>query len=90
MKLIFGQSLDKIAFEFPIVFGYIGLHRCLVEGRDILGVISYFDSIYMKFGMKIEFDVLNNYPKFGFDQLISCPVRARTKNSAKIFPLSAR
>ena len=51
MKLIFGQSLDKIVFEDAIVFGDIASYGWLVGGRDILGVTSDFDPIYMKFGM---------------------------------------
>ena len=33
----------------------------------------------MKFGMCVEFDVLNDFSKFGCDRVISCPVGARTK-----------
>ena len=39
--------------------------------RGILGVMSDFDSIEMKFGMQVKIDVLNNILKFGRDQLIS-------------------
>ena len=46
--------------------------------------------IDMKFGIEVEFDALKDYPKFGCDKLISCPVKARTKNSANTFPLSPR
>ena len=35
--------------------------------------------IDMKFGMEVEFNALKDYPKFGCDQLISCPAGARTK-----------
>ena len=41
--------------------------------------MSDFGSIDMKFSMEVELDASNNYPKFGFDQLISCPVGAPTK-----------
>ena len=90
MKFIFGQSLDKFVFEVPIVFGDISSHGYLVGERDILGVMSGFDPIYMKFGMEVEYDELNDYPKFGCDNSISCSVGARTKNSAITFPLSPR
>ena len=49
------------------------------RGRGVLGVMLGFNSIYMKFGMEVDFDELNYFPKFGYNQLISCPVRARTK-----------
>ena len=49
------------------------------RGVRRFGVMSDFGPIDMKFGMEVEFDILNNYPKFGCDQLISCPVRGRTK-----------
>ena len=52
MKLIFGQSVDKMAVESPIVFGGIKLHRCPVGGRGVLGVMSDFGPIDMKFGME--------------------------------------
>jgi len=35
--------------------------------------MSDFDLIGMKFSMEVEFDALNDYPKFGSKQLISCP-----------------
>ena len=79
MRLIVGQSVDKIAFECPIVFGGIKSHRCPVGGRGVLGVMSNIRLIDMKFVMKVEFDELNDYPKFGCDQLISCPIRAPAK-----------
>ena len=79
MKLIFGQPVDKIAVESPIVFGGIKSHKCSVEGRGVLGVMLDFYPIYMKFGMEVEFDELNDFPKFGCDQLIIRPVKARTK-----------
>jgi len=79
MRLIVGQSVDKIAFESPIVFGGIKSHRCPVRWRGVLGVMSDFDPIDMKFGMEVEFDAFKDYPKFGCDKLISCPVRARIK-----------
>ena len=47
-----------------------------------LGVMSDFGPIDMKFGMGVEFDAFNDYPKFGCDQLISCPVGVLQKNSA--------
>jgi len=88
MRLIFGQPVDKIAVESPIVSGGIISHRCFVGGQGVLGVMSDFDPIVMKFGMEVEYDELNNYPKFGCDELISYPVGARTKISANTFPLS--
>jgi len=51
-----------------IVFSAINSPLCLASGRGILGVLSNFDQIEMKFAKKIGFDVLNNFPKFGFDQ----------------------
>ena len=56
MRLIFGQPVDKIEVESPIVFGGIVSNRCLVGGRGVLGVMSDFDSIDIKFGMEVEFD----------------------------------
>jgi len=85
--LTFGQSIDKIAAENPIVFGSTKSHRYLVGGQGVLLVMSNIDPMDMKFGMVVEFDALNNYPKFGCDQLISCPVRALAKNSPNPFPL---
>ena len=41
--------------------------------------MSDFGPIDMKFDREVEFDALKDYPKFGSDQLICCPVRARTK-----------
>ena len=41
--------------------------------------MSDFNPIDMKFGMEVEYDELNDYPKFGCDQLISCLVRAPAK-----------
>ena len=79
MRIIFSQSVDKIEVESSIVFGGIKLHDCPVGGRGVLGVMSDFDPIDMKFGMEVEFDELNHYPKFGSYQLISCPVRAPAK-----------
>ena len=49
--------------------------------------MSDFDPIDMKFGMEVEFDELNDYPKFGCDELISCPVGARTKKFSEHFSL---
>jgi len=79
MKLIFGQPVDKIVVKSPIVFGSIKSHRCPVGGRGVFGVMLDFDLIYMKFNMCVEFYELNDFPKFGYNQLISCAVRARTK-----------
>ena len=56
MKLIFGQSVDKIGVETPIVFGGIKSHGCSVGGRGVLGVMLDFDPIYMKFSMEVEFE----------------------------------
>jgi len=47
-------------------------HRCLVGGRGVLGVMSDFNPIDMKFGMEVEFNQYNDFPKFGHDELISC------------------
>ena len=69
MRLIFGQPVDKISVESPIVFCAIKSHECPVEGRGILGVMLDFDCIYMKFSMKVDFDELNDFPKFGYNQL---------------------
>ena len=74
MKLIFGQPVDKIVVENPIVFGCIKSHGCLIGRRGVLGVMSDFDLIDMKFNMKVEFDELNDYLTVGWDELISCPV----------------
>jgi len=79
MKLIVSQPVDKVVVERLIVFGGIKLHECPVGGRGVLGVTSDFRPIDMKFGMGAEFDILNDYPKFGCDQLISCPVGGRIK-----------
>ena len=79
MKLIFGQPVDKITVESPIVFGGIKSHRCPEGGRGILGVMLDFDRIYTKFGMEVKYDVLKDFPKFDCNQLISCPVGACTK-----------
>ena len=49
------------------------------RGQGVLGVMLGFDPIYMKFGMEVEFDELNDFPKFGYNQFISYPVRAHTK-----------
>ena len=53
-----------------------------------MGVMSDFGPIDMKLGMEVEIDELNDYPKFGCHQLISCLVGGRTKNSANALPLS--
>jgi len=79
MQLNFGQPIDKMAIESPIVFGSIKWRGCPVGGQGVLGVMLDFDPIYMKFSMEVDFDELNDLPKFGYNQLISCPVRARTK-----------
>ena len=47
-----------------------GIPQCPVGWQSILGVMSDFDPIELKFGVKVEFDVLNNLPKFGHNQLI--------------------
>ena len=73
------RYVDEIAVESPIVFGGIKLHGCIVGGRGVLGVMLGFDPIYMKFSTEVEFDELNDFPKFGCNQVISYPVRARTK-----------
>ena len=90
MRLIFGQSVDKIEVESPIVCSGTKLHRCPAGGRGVLRVMSDFDPIDMKFGMVVEFVELNKYPKFDSHQLISCPVSAPAKNSANPFTLSPR
>ena len=46
-----------------------------------MGAMLDFSSIDMKFDMEVEFDALNRYPKFGHNQLISCPVGVLQKNS---------
>ena len=52
-----------------------------------MGVMLDFYPIYMKFSMEVEIDVLNDYPKFGCDQLISCLVEGHTKKIQQIlFP----
>ena len=79
MRLIFSQPVDKIAAESSIVFGDKKLHDCPVGGQGILEVMLDFDSIYMKFGMEVEFVELNDFPKFGCHRVISCPVGAHTK-----------
>ena len=79
MKLILSQPVDKITVEIPIVFSDVKLHVCLKGGRGDLGVMSDFSLIDIKFGMEAEYDILNDYPKFGCDELISCPVGARIK-----------
>ena len=79
MRIIFDQPVDKIAVESPIVFRDIKIHECLIEGRGVSGVISDFVPINMKFGIKVEFDEINHFPKFGCDRVISCPAVARIK-----------
>ena len=79
MRLILGQPIDKIAVESPIVFGDIKLHGCPIGGRGILGVMSDFYAINMELSMEVEIDALNDYPKFGCHQLISCLVGGNTK-----------
>ena len=66
------------------------MHRCPVGGRGVLGVMSDFRPIDMKFGMEVEFDALNDYPKFDHDQLISSLVGVLQKNSANPLPLCSR
>ena len=60
------------------------------RGRGVLGALSDFDAIDMKFDMEVEFDALKDYPNFGCNKLISCPVGAPAKNSANPLPLRAR
>ena len=79
MRLIFGQPVDKIAVESPIVFGGIKLYDCPVGLRGVSGVMPDSDPIYIKFGMVVEFDEINHFRKFGCNRVISCPVGARTK-----------
>jgi len=38
-----------------------------------------FDPIHIKFSVEVEFDELNDFPKFGYNQLISYSVKALTK-----------
>ena len=78
MKLIFGQPVVKMAVESP-VFGRIKSHEYSVGGRGVLKVMLDFNPIYIKFSMEVDFDELIDFPKFGYNQLVSCPVRARTK-----------
>ena len=59
MKLILGQPVDKIAVESPIVFGGIKLNGCLIGGRGILGVMSDFGPIDMKFGTEVELSLIH-------------------------------
>ena len=87
MRLIFGQPVDKIEVESPIIFSDIQTHGCLAGRRGVSGVMSDFGPIDMKFGMGVEFDELNDYPKFGYDELISCPERAQTKKFSQCFSL---
>jgi len=58
MRLIFGQPVDKIAAGSPIVFGGMKLHDCPTGGRGLLEVMPDSHSIYVKFGMEVEFDEL--------------------------------
>ena len=55
----------------PIVFGIINLYQCRVGWQGNLGVMSNFNPMEMKFGMKVEFDTYTNFPKFDRSQLIS-------------------
>ena len=50
-----------------------------LRGRGVLGVISGFGPIDMKFGMGVEFDILNDYPMFRHYQLISNLALTRPK-----------
>jgi len=63
MKLIFGQPVDKITVQSPIVFGGIKSHDCPVGWPGILGVMLDFDPISIKFGMEVAFVKLNDFPK---------------------------
>jgi len=67
-----------MALESPIVFGGITSQGCPIGRRGVLGVMLGFDPIYMKFGMEVEIDELNDFPKIRYNQLISYPVRSRT------------
>jgi len=73
-----------------MAFGAIKFQECPIGGRGVLEVMSDFSPIDMKFGMEVKFDVLNGYPKFGYDQLISGSVGGRAKNSANAYPVSDR
>ena len=41
----------------------------------------------MKFGMKVESDEINHFPKFGCDGVISCPAVTRIKIFSQHFTL---
>ena len=49
MIFTFDQPVDKMDIESPIVFNGIKSHECLVGERGILGVMSDFDWIDIKF-----------------------------------------
>jgi len=68
--LILGRHLVKVRTESPYVFGVISSYASY--GGKLFWGLSDFDLIKIKFGMKVEFEVLNNSPKFGRNQLISC------------------
>jgi len=87
MRLIFGQSVDKMEVENPIVFGGIKSHRCPVRRRGVLGVMSDFDPIDTKFSIKVEINAVEDYPKFCCDKLISYPAQVRLKKFNSISPL---
>ena len=65
--------------ESCIVFCGFKSYGCPVGGHGILGVVSDFDPNEMEFGAIVEFDILNNFPKFGCDQLINGFAQTRTK-----------
>ena len=87
MRLIFGQSVDKMEVENPIVFGGIKSHRCPVRGRGVLGVMSDFDPIDTKFSIEVEINAVEDYLKFGCDKLISYHAWVRPKKFNSISPL---
>lgn len=57
------------------------------KGRGILKVIPDFDSIEIKFDAKVVFEVLNNFPKFGCEQLTSGFALTRIKKFCQRFLL---
>ena len=50
------QTIVNVEIKNPIVFGIINLYQCRVGGQGNLGVMSNFNPMEMKFGMKVEFD----------------------------------
>jgi len=51
---MFGQPVDKITVESPIVFGPMKSHGYFVGRRGGLEVMSDFDPIDMKYGMEVK------------------------------------